>query len=209
MFPHARFQTKMVLSFSFILLLVIASFLVFLHYNLFPNLQDDIRSSNRELCVKTSEGLEDYIQKIDDITKKLISNQDLLQILRKAKAGETFNEYEKLNNNRKLSAFIANTIALTGGDLMASLDGQPVPTYRAIAVQATSTPSCKIRSAGKSWSSAGFCSISMSRRRRRSRIPFPLSARFTTCISANTVTLRWRNRTNTCASSAASAAWAT
>ena len=113
MFPHARFQTKMVLSFSFILLLVIASFLVFLHYNLFPNLQDDIRSSNRELCVKTSEGLEDYIQKIDDITKKLISNQDLLQILRKAKAGETFNEYEKLNNNRKLSAFIANTIALT------------------------------------------------------------------------------------------------
>lgn len=38
MFPHARFQTKMVLSFSFILLLVIASFLVFLHYNIFPNL---------------------------------------------------------------------------------------------------------------------------------------------------------------------------
>src|SRR5699024_5201007 len=31
----------------------------------------------------------------------------------KAKAGETFNKYEKLNNNRKLSAFIANTIALT------------------------------------------------------------------------------------------------
>ena len=33
----------------------------------------------------------------------------------------------------------ANTIALTGGDLMASLDGQPVPTYRAIAVQAGQT----------------------------------------------------------------------
>ena len=32
-----------------------------------------------------------------------------------------------------------NTIALTGGDLMASLDGQPVPTYRAIAVQAGQT----------------------------------------------------------------------
>ena len=33
----------------------------------------------------------------------------------------------------------ANTIALTGGDLMASLDGQPLPTYRAIAVQAGQT----------------------------------------------------------------------
>lgn len=33
----------------------------------------------------------------------------------------------------------ANTIALTGGDLMASLDGQPVPTYRAIAAQAGQT----------------------------------------------------------------------
>ena len=32
-----------------------------------------------------------------------------------------------------------NTIAITGGDLMASLDGQPVPTYRAVAVQAGQT----------------------------------------------------------------------
>ena len=33
----------------------------------------------------------------------------------------------------------ANTIAITGGDLMASLDGQAVPTYRAVAVQAGQT----------------------------------------------------------------------
>lgn len=33
----------------------------------------------------------------------------------------------------------ANTIAITGGDLGASLDGQPVPTYRAVAVQAGQT----------------------------------------------------------------------
>lgn len=32
-----------------------------------------------------------------------------------------------------------NTIAITGGDLTASLDGQPLPTYRAIAVQAGQT----------------------------------------------------------------------
>lgn len=30
----------------------------------------------------------------------------------------------------------ANTIAITGGDLMPTLDGQPIPTYRAISVQA-------------------------------------------------------------------------
>ena len=30
----------------------------------------------------------------------------------------------------------ANTIAITGGDLMAALDGQVVPTYRAVTVQA-------------------------------------------------------------------------
>ncbi len=33
----------------------------------------------------------------------------------------------------------ANTIALTGGDLGALLDGQPLPTYRAVAVQAGQT----------------------------------------------------------------------
>ena len=33
----------------------------------------------------------------------------------------------------------ANTIALTGGDLGASLDGQPLPTYRAVAVQTGQT----------------------------------------------------------------------
>lgn len=33
----------------------------------------------------------------------------------------------------------ANTIAITGGDLTASLDGQPLPTYRAVAVQAGQT----------------------------------------------------------------------
>ena len=30
----------------------------------------------------------------------------------------------------------ANTIAITGGDLMPALDGQPIPTYRAVTVQA-------------------------------------------------------------------------
>ena len=30
----------------------------------------------------------------------------------------------------------ANTIAITGGDLMPTLDGQPIPTYRAVTVQA-------------------------------------------------------------------------
>lgn len=33
----------------------------------------------------------------------------------------------------------ANTIAITGGDLTASLDGQPLPTYRVVAVQAGQT----------------------------------------------------------------------
>ena len=33
----------------------------------------------------------------------------------------------------------ANTIAITGGDLMAALDGQVVPTYRAVTVQAGQT----------------------------------------------------------------------
>ena len=111
--PHVRFRTKMMLSFSFILFLVFSSFFIFLHRNIFPNLKDEIRSSNRELCVKTAEALDDYIEKVDDITKKLISNQELLQILKQAKEGYLFNSYEKLENDRKISGFIANTIAFT------------------------------------------------------------------------------------------------
>ena len=79
--PHVRFRTKMMLSFSFILFLVFSSFFISLHRNIIPNLKDEIRSSNRELCVKTAEAPDDYIEKVDDITKKLISNQELLQIL--------------------------------------------------------------------------------------------------------------------------------
>ena len=81
---NTRFQTKMMISFSFIMFLTISIFTIFLHLNVFPQLKDEITYSNLELCVKTSESLDNHIEKIDDITKKLISNKTLMQILTKA-----------------------------------------------------------------------------------------------------------------------------
>ena len=63
--------------------------------------------------MKTSESLDNHIEKIDDITKKLISNKTLMQILTKANSGYLFDSYEKLDNDRRLSDIVANTIALT------------------------------------------------------------------------------------------------
>lgn len=110
---NTRFQTKMMISFSFIMFLTISIFTVFLHLNVFPQLKDEITYSNLELCVKTSESLDNHIEKIDDITKKLISNKTLMQILTKANSGYLFDSYEKLDNDRRLSDIVANTIALT------------------------------------------------------------------------------------------------
>lgn len=100
-------------SFSFITVLAVCSFIVFLHQNVFPQLKDEITNSNLELCVKTSESLDNHIEKIDDITKKLISDKTILQILSKANSGYVFDSYEKLDNDRRLSDIVANTIALT------------------------------------------------------------------------------------------------
>ena len=83
------------ISFSFIMFLTISIFTVFLHLNVFPQLKDEITYSNLELCVKTSESLDNHIEKIDDITKKLISNKTLMQILTKANSGYLFDSYEK------------------------------------------------------------------------------------------------------------------
>ena len=58
------------ISFSFIMFLTISIFTIFLHLNVFPQLKDEITYSNLELCVKTSESLDNHIEKIDDITKK-------------------------------------------------------------------------------------------------------------------------------------------
>ena len=101
------------ISFSFIMFLTISIFTIFLHLNVFPQLKDEITYSNLELCVKTSESLDNHIEKIDDITKKLISNKTLMQILTKANSGYLFDSYEKLDNDRRLSDIVANTIALT------------------------------------------------------------------------------------------------
>ena len=51
-YSNTRFQTKMMISFSFIMFLTISIFTIFLHLNVFPQLKDEITYSNLELCVK-------------------------------------------------------------------------------------------------------------------------------------------------------------
>ena len=91
----------MMISFSFIMFLTISIFTIFLHLNVFPQLKDEITYSNLELCVKTSESLDNHIEKIDDITKKLISNKTLMQILKMC-IRDSFNCSREMRHEAKI-----------------------------------------------------------------------------------------------------------
>lgn len=184
---NTRFQTKMMISFSFIMFLTISIFTVFLHLNVFPQLKDEITYSNLELCVKTSESLDNHIEKIDDITKKLISNKTLMQILTKANSGYLFDSYEKLDNDRRLSDIVANTIALTS---LSSHEYTCLATMKGILLFITKIPAiyaCGWRNPyyveKLNQKSLPFITGRAVTLKRNS--PYPLYGRFTTCILRN------------------------
>lgn len=116
---NAKLQTKLMISFSLIIILTILSFLVFLYNNIFIKIKGDITYNNLQLCIKISENIDTYIEKIDDITKKLISNTVMKNILDEANSSPTSpSEYKQLIYNRELADVISDTITLTSFPLL-------------------------------------------------------------------------------------------
>lgn len=116
---NVKLQTKLMISFSLIIILTILSFLFFLYNNIFIKIKGDITYNNLQLCIKISENIDTYIEKIDDITKKLISNTVMKNILDEANSSPTSpSEYEQLIYNRELADIISDTITLTSFPLL-------------------------------------------------------------------------------------------
>lgn len=118
-FSNAKFQTKLIISFSLIIVLIILSFIFFLYNNIFIMIKNDITHNDLQLCIKISENMDTYIEKIDDITKKLISNNLMKNILEEANTSpDSLSNYKRLVYNRELAEITSDTITLTSFPLL-------------------------------------------------------------------------------------------
>lgn len=109
-----KFRAKMYLAFAIVIFFTISCFVLLTQLYLFPRMYKETSYSNLQLCIKLSENVDDYINRLDDVTKKIISNKTLLGILKKVDKGtELPTNYEMLTFNRELSSVISNVIALT------------------------------------------------------------------------------------------------
>ena len=109
-----KFRTKLYVVFSVIILFAAASFSLFIRMHIFKQMEEESAHNDMQLCIKISENVDTYIEKMDDITKKLISNPGLLQIMREVKNNpKALSDYEELKRNREIAAIVSNAITLT------------------------------------------------------------------------------------------------
>ena len=100
---NLKFSTKLYVVFSVIILFAVASFSLFIRVHIFKKMEEDTMYNNLQLCIKVSENVDTYIEKLDDIAKKLISDPRLLKIMREIKNHqETMSDYGELKRNREL-----------------------------------------------------------------------------------------------------------
>ena len=72
-----------------------------------------------QLCVKISENIDTYIEKMDDITKKLISNAELQKILDETNSSRvTQGSYKYLIYDREFADIVSDAITLTSFPLL-------------------------------------------------------------------------------------------
>lgn len=111
---NLKFSTKLYVVFSVIIIFAAASFSLFIRVHIFKKMEEDVIYNNLQLCIKVSENVDTYIEKLDDIAKKLISDPRLLKIMREVKSNpKTLSDYGELKRDREISAIVSNAITLT------------------------------------------------------------------------------------------------
>ena len=94
---NLKFSTKLYVVFSVIIIFAAASFSLFIRVHIFKKMEEDVMYNNLQLCIKVSENVDTYIEKLDDIAKKLISDPRLLKIMREVKSNpKTLSDYGEL-----------------------------------------------------------------------------------------------------------------
>lgn len=109
-----KFRTKILFLFSIIIIFSIASVNLFIRMHIFRQIEDAAAYNDQQLCIKISENVDTYIEKLDDITKKLISDPALLRIMREAESGTgVMSDYDELQRSREIAGIVSNAITLT------------------------------------------------------------------------------------------------
>lgn len=109
-----KFRTKLYAVFSIIIIFAAASFSLFIRMHIFRQIEKETTYNDMQLCLKVSENADTYIEKLDDITKKLISDPGLLKIMRDVKSNpQVLTDYEELKRGREIASIVSNAITLT------------------------------------------------------------------------------------------------
>ncbi|GAA0791928.1 hypothetical protein GCM10008910_04230 [Faecalicatena orotica] len=108
-----KFRTKLYAVFSIIIIFAAASFSLFIRMHIFRQIEEETTYNDMQLCLKVSENADTYIEKLDDITKKLISDPGLLKIMRDVKSNpQVLTDYEELKRGREIASIVSNAITL-------------------------------------------------------------------------------------------------
>lgn len=109
-----KFQTKLYVAYSVIILFAIVAFSAFIHIRIFRQIQEQALENNQQLCIKISENIDTYVEKLDDIIKKMISDPGLFQIMREVQSDAMQkSDYDILERDREIAGIISNAITLT------------------------------------------------------------------------------------------------
>lgn len=111
---NLKFRTKLYIVFSAVIIFSAVSFSLYIHMHIFGQMERETTYNDQQLCIKISENVDTYVEKLDDITKKLISDPQLLQIMREIRnEGEVLSSYEQLKQEREMAGIVSNAITLT------------------------------------------------------------------------------------------------
>lgn len=111
---NLKFRTKLYIVFAAVIIFAAVSFSLYIHMHIFGQMEKETTYNDQQLCIKISENVDTYVEKLDDITKKLISDPKLLQIMRDIKKEEkALSSYEQLKQEREIADIVSNAITLT------------------------------------------------------------------------------------------------
>ena len=111
---NLKFRTKLYIVFSAVIIFSSVSFSLYIHMHIFGQMEQETTYNDQQLCIKISENVDTYVEKLDDITKKLISDPRLLQIMCNIKREEKqLSSYEQLKQERDIADIVSNAITLT------------------------------------------------------------------------------------------------
>lgn len=111
---NLKFRTKLYIVFSTVIIFSAVSFSLYINMHIFGQMEKETTYNDQQLCIKISENVDTYVQKLDDITKKLISDPELIQIMREIRNEEkNLSSYEQLKQQREMAGIVSNAITLT------------------------------------------------------------------------------------------------